>query len=258
MARERLQKVLAAAGQGSRRVSENLIAEGRVTVNGTLATLGDRADGASDIIAVDGERIHVNTDLVYLLLNKPQGIVTTANDPEGRPTVLDLVPPKPRVFPIGRLDQDTTGLLLLTNDGELAHRVAHPRYEVPKTYMVQVLGPVAKRTLRQFTDGIQLDDGMARATSAKIKVADQNRSLLELVLTEGRKREVRRMVDAAGLQLEALVRTRVGPIHLGDIKPSKVRPLNGKEIRELYAAVGMDGRPDDQTTPAPAGEDRVD
>lgn len=244
MARERVQKVLAAAGIGSRRVSENLIAERRVTVNGKLATLGDRADAALDVVAVDGERIHVNTDLLYLLLNKPIGIVTTANDPEGRPTVLDLVPPTPRVFPIGRLDQDTSGLLLLTNDGELAHRVAHPRYQVPKTYMVQVLGPISKKTLRQFTDGLMLEDGIARAKSAKVKVADQTRSLLELVLTEGRKREVRRMVDAAGLTLEALVRTRVGPIHLGDIKPSKVRPLNGKEVRELYAAVGMDGRPD--------------
>ncbi len=184
---------------------------------------------------------------MYLLLNKPLGCVTTANDPEGRPTVLDLVPPTPRVFPIGRLDQDTSGLLLLTNDGELANRVAHPRYQVPKTYMVQVRGPVSRHALKKFTQGVELEDGMARAKSAKLKVADQARSLLELVLTEGKKREVRRMVDAVGLELEALVRTRVGPIHLGDIKPSKVRPLNGKEVRELYAAVGMDGRRDAET-----------
>ena len=247
MARERVQKVLAAAGIGSRRVSEGLIAEGRVTVNGKRTELGDRADASTDVIAVDGERIHVNTDLVYLLLNKPLGCVTTADDPEGRPTVLDLVPPTPRVFPIGRLDQNTSGLLLLTNDGELAHRVAHPRYEVPKTYMVQISGPISKHTLRQLTAGVMLEDGVARAKSAKIKVADQTRSLLELVLTEGRKREVRRMMDAVDLNLEALVRTRVGPIHLGEIKPSKVRPLNGKEIRELYAAVGLDGRPDEQS-----------
>lgn len=242
--RERLQKVLAAAGQGSRRVSEGMIADRRVSVNGVLATLGDRADPLVDVIAVDGERIHVNTDLLYLLLNKPLGVVTTANDPEGRPTVMDLVPPTPRVFPIGRLDQDTSGLLLLTNDGELANRVAHPRYEIPKTYMVQVKGPVSRKTLRRLTDGVVLDDGPAKARSARVKVADQSRSLLEVVLTEGRKREVRRMIDAVGLELEALVRTRVGPISLGDIKPAKVRPLNGKEVRELYAAVGMDGRPD--------------
>ncbi len=252
MARERLQKVLAAAGQGSRRVSEGLIAEGRVTVNGTVATLGDRADPASDVIAVDGERIHTNTDLVYLLLNKPIGVVTTANDPEGRPTVMDLVPPTPRVFPIGRLDQDTSGLILLTNDGELANRVAHPRYEVPKTYMAQIRGPVPKRALRALTQGVELEDGPARAKRADLKVADQTRSLIELVLTEGRKREVRRMIAAVGLELEALVRTRVGPIHLGDIKPSKVRPLNGKEIRELSAAVGMGSAPDEPTPPDPA------
>ena len=256
MPAERLQKVLAAAGQGSRRVSEQLIAEGRVMVNGAIATLGDRADPARDVIAVDGERIHVNTDLVYLLLNKPLGVVTTASDPEGRPTVLELVPSTPRVFPIGRLDVDTSGLLLLTNDGELANRVAHPRYQVPKTYMVQVRGPVGRHVMKRFTQGIELEDGVARARSAKVKVADQSRSLLELVLTEGRKREVRRMVDAVGLELEALVRTRVGPIHLGDIKPYKVRPLNGKEVRELYAAVGLDGRPDaDSAAPARTGAD---
>ncbi len=244
MARERLQKVLAHAGHGSRRTAEDLIAQGRVSVNGKVATLGDKADPMVDTIALDGERIHTNTDLVYLLLNKPLGCVTTANDPEGRPTVLDLVPPTPRVFPIGRLDQDTSGLLLLTNDGELAHRVAHPSFEVRKTYMIQVLGPVSKKAIRQLTDGVMLDDGLAKAASAKVKVADQTRSLIEVVMTEGRKREVRRMIDAVGLQLEALVRTRVGPIHLGDIKPSKVRPLNGKEIRELYAAVGLDSTPD--------------
>jgi 23S rRNA pseudouridine2605 synthase len=248
--RERLQKVLAQAGHGSRRTGEELIAQGRVTVNGQVATLGDRADPVVDVIALDGERIHTNTDLVYLLLNKPIGVVTTASDPEGRPTVLDLVPPQPRVFPIGRLDQDTSGLLLLTNDGELAHRVAHPRYQVPKTYMVQVLGPVSKQQLRTLATGVELEDGPARAVSAKLKIADQSRSLLEIVITEGRKREVRRMVDAVGLTLEALVRTRIGPIALGDIKPSKVRPLNTREVRELYAAVGMGPEPDPPRTDA--------
>jgi 23S rRNA pseudouridine2605 synthase len=262
MARERLQKVLAHAGHGSRRTAEEMIAQGRVTLNGKTATLGDKADPLVDTIALDGERIHTNTDLVYLLLNKPLGCVTTANDPEGRPTVLDLVPPTPRVFPIGRLDQDTSGLLLLTNDGELAHRVAHPSFGIEKTYMVQVLGPVSKRVLKQLRDGVMLDDGPAKAVRVKVKVADQSRSLIELVMNEGRKREVRRMIEAVGLQLEALVRTRVGPIHLGEIKPSKVRPLNGKEVRELYAAVGMDGTPDDPgarpTDPGGPADGRTD
>jgi 23S rRNA pseudouridine2605 synthase len=244
MARERVQKVLAHAGQGSRRSCEELIAQGRVTINGTVATLGDKADPAVDVIALDGERIHTNTDLVYLLLNKPIGTVTTADDPEGRPTVLDLVPPHPRVFPIGRLDQDTSGLILLTNDGELAHRVAHPSYGIEKTYLAQVLGPVSKHQLRQLATGVELDDGPAKAKKASVKIADHTRSLLELVMVEGRKREVRRMVDAVGLTLEALVRTRVGPILLGDIKPSKVRPLNGREVRQLYAAVGLGPEPE--------------
>ena len=166
MAAERLQKVMAAAGQGSRRVCEGWIAEGRVTVNGTIATLGDKADPAVDVIAIDGERIHVNTDLLYLLLNKPMGVVTTTSDPEGRPTVMDFVPPNPRVFPVGRLDQDTTGLLLLTNDGELANRVTHPRYELEKTYMVQIRGPISRRALHQLTDGVELEDGPAKARRA--------------------------------------------------------------------------------------------
>lgn len=244
MVAERVQKVLAAAGQGSRRVCEGFIAEGRVTVNGRIATLGDKADPAIDVIAIDGERIHVNTDLLYLMLNKPMGVVTTTSDPEGRPTVMDFVPPNPRVFPVGRLDQDTTGLLLLTNDGELANRVTHPRYELEKTYMVQIRGPISRRALHQLTDGVELEDGPAKARKANVKVADQTRSLLEIVIAEGRKREVRRMMDAVGLELEALVRTQVGPIRLGDIGPGKVRPLNGKEVRELYTAVGMGAQAD--------------
>lgn len=244
MVAERVQKVLAAAGQGSRRVCEGFIAEGRVTINGRIATLGDKADPAIDVIAIDGERIHVNTDLLYLMLNKPMGVVTTTSDPEGRPTVMDFVPPNPRVFPVGRLDQDTTGLLLLTNDGELANRVTHPRYELEKTYMVQIRGPISRRALHQLTDGVELEDGPAKARKANVKVADQTRSLLEIVIAEGRKREVRRMMDAVGLELEALVRTQVGPIRLGDIGPGKVRPLNGKEVRELYTAVGMGAQAD--------------
>ena len=248
MPAERLQKVLAHAGQGSRRVCEGLIAEGRISVNGRTATLGDKADPKVDVIAIDGERIHVNTDLVYLLFNKPAGVVTTANDPEGRPTVIDYVPANPRVFPVGRLDQDTTGLLLLTNDGELANRVTHPRYEVEKTYLVQIRGPVSRKHLHQLQNGVELDDGPAKARKATLKIADQTRSLLEIVIAEGRNREVRRMMKAVGLELEQLVRVRIGPIHLGDIGPGKVRPLNGKEVRELYAAVGLDAAPNEETS----------
>ena len=248
MPAERLQKVLAHAGQGSRRVCEGLIAEGRISVNGRTATLGDKADPKVDVIAIDGERIHVNTDLVYLLFNKPAGVVTTANDPEGRPTVIDYVPANPRVFPVGRLDQDTTGLLLLPNDGELANRVTHPRYEIEKTYMVQIRGPVSRKHLHQLLNGVELDDGPAKARKANLKIADQTRSLLEIVIAEGRNREVRRMMKAVGLELEQLVRVRIGPIHLGDIGPGKVRPLNGKEVRELYAAVGLDAAPNEGTS----------
>ena len=247
MPAERVQKVLAAAGQGSRRVCEGLIEEGRISINGRVATLGDKADPAVDVIAIDGERIHVNTSLVYLLLNKPPGVVSTASDPEGRPTVLDYVPANPRVFPVGRLDQDTTGLMLLTNDGELANRVMHPRYGIQKTYMVQIRGPVSRKVLRQLLDGVELDDGPAKAIKAHVKVADQTRSLLQIVIAEGRKREVRRMMTAVGLELEELVRTRIGPIHLGDIGQGKVRPLNGKEVRELYAAVGLDANPTEES-----------
>ena len=248
MPAERLQKVLAHAGQGSRRVCEGLIAEGRISVNGRTAILGDKADPKVDVIAIDGERIHVNTDLVYLLFNKPAGVVTTANDPEGRPTVIDYVPANPRVFPVGRLDQDTTGLLLLTNDGELANRVTHPRYEIEKTYMVQIRGPVSRKHLHQLLNGVELDDGPAKARKANLKIADQTRSLLEIVIAEGRNREVRRMMKAVGLELEQLVRVRIGPIYLGDIGPGKVRPLNGKEVRELYAAVGLDAAPNEETS----------
>ena len=248
MPAERLQKVLAHAGQGSRRVCEGLIAEGRISVNGRTATLGDNADPKVDVIAIDCERIHVNTDLVYLLFNKPAGVVTTANDPEGRPTVIDYVPANPRVFPVGRLDQDTTGLLLLTNDGELANRVTHPRYEIEKTYMVQIRGPVSRKHLHQLLNGVELDDGPAKARKANLKIADQTRSLLEIIIAEGRNREVRRMMKAVGLELEQLVRVRIGPIHLGDIGPGKVRPLNGKEVRELYAAVGLDAAPNEGTS----------
>ncbi|WP_336250512.1 pseudouridine synthase [Stomatohabitans albus] len=239
MGAERLQKLLSQAGIASRRASEELIIQGRVTVDGKVATLGDKADPKTQIVAVDGERIKVNTDLVYLAFNKPVGVVTTADDPQGRPTVMDFMPPKPRVYPVGRLDMDTSGLLLLTNDGEFANRITHPRYHVEKTYMCQIRGPVPKPAIRDLLAGVELDDGLATAVKAQVRIADQTRSLVEIVINEGRNRQVRRMMAAVNLPLEALVRTKIGPVHLGNMGQGKTRLLNSQELGALYAQVGM-------------------
>ncbi len=245
MSEQRVQKLLAAAGVGSRRACEELIAEGRVTVDGEVVSLGAKADPERDTVAVDGERVPVNPRLVHLLLNKPRGVVTTVTDPQDRPTVMDLVPPSPRVYPVGRLDQDTEGLLLLTNDGELANRLAHPRYEIPKTYVAQVRGPVRRRALRLLQEGVELDDGLARARGVRELGQSGERVLLELVLAEGRKREVRRMLSAVGHPAERLARVALGPLPLGDIAPGKYRPLRNDEVRALYAAVDLGGDRDD-------------
>lgn len=236
---ERVQKVLAAAGLGSRRACEDLIARGRVAVDGEVVSLGAKADPMLNVITVDGERIHTNTNLVYLLLNKPQGVVTTVTDPQGRPTVMDLIPVSPRVYPVGRLDRDTEGLLVLTNDGELANRLAHPRWQVEKTYVAAVRGTVKRHQLRALLDGVELEDGPAKAKSVRELGAAQDRTLIEIVLTEGRKREVRRMLSTVGINLERLARVKIGPLPLGDIAPGKFRPLTGAEVRALYASVEL-------------------
>jgi 23S rRNA pseudouridine2605 synthase len=236
-----VQKVLAAAGIGSRRACEELIAAGRVAVDGEIITLGAKADPTQQVVTLDGERIHTNPTLLYLLLNKPTGYVTTVTDPQGRPTVMDLVPASPRVYPVGRLDRDTEGLLLLTNDGELANRLAHPSYEVEKTYVAQIRGPAKRRAVRQMLDGVQLEDGVARARSVRELGGAGDRTLIEIVLAEGRKREVRRMLQAVNLPLERLARVRIGPLPLGEIAPGKYRPLTGAEVRGLYATVGLTG-----------------
>ncbi len=245
---ERVQKLLAAAGVGSRRACEQLIVAGRVAVDGEVVSLGAKAS-PSQVITVDGERIHTNPKLVYLLLNKPAGVVTTASDPQRRPTVMDLLPSSPRVYPVGRLDRDTEGLLILTNDGELANRLAHPRYEVAKAYVAQIRGPAKKRAIRQLLYGVELDDGVAKARSVRDLGGSADHTLVEVVLTEGRKREIRRMFQAVGLPLERLARVRVGPLSLGDIAPGKFRPLTGAEVRALYRTVRIGV--DDERRPAP-------
>ncbi len=245
----RVQKVLASAGLGSRRSCEELIAQGRVTVDGATATLGDRADPRASVIEVDGERIATHPEGVHWMLNKPHGVVTTADDPEGRPTVLDFVPPTPRTFPVGRLDRDTEGLLLLTNDGELANRLAHPRYEVPKTYLARTRGVPARKALAQLTRGVELSDGPARATRAEVVGRSGDEALVEVTVTEGRNREVRRLLGAVSVHVTRLARIRLGPLALGDMKQGKHRPLTAAEVGALYAAVGLEEqRPSEEPT----------
>jgi 23S rRNA pseudouridine2605 synthase len=230
---ERLQKVLAATGWGSRRTCEELIAAGRVTVNGEVAPLGRRVDPEHDLIEVDGAPVGVKPGLVYYLLNKPTGVVTTAKDTHGRTTVVDLVPAEPRVFPVGRLDVDTEGLLLLTNDGDLGHRVTHPSHGVEKEYLVHVRGRVTPGELRQLREGIELDDGV----TAPAVASQPSPGVLRLTIHEGRNRQVRRMCDAIGHPVMRLVRTRIGPLTDRSLRPGDYRELSTGERRALAEAV---------------------
>lgn len=230
---ERLQKVLAATGWGSRRSCEELIAAGRVTVNGEIAALGRRVDAESDLIEVDGAPVGVKPGLVYYLLNKPTGVVTTAKDTHGRTTVVELVPAEPRVFPVGRLDVDTEGLLMLTNDGELTHRITHPSHGVEKEYLVHVRGRVTPGGLRRLRDGIDLEDGM----TAPAEASQPTPGVIRLTIHEGRNRQVRRMCDAIGHPVLRLVRTRIGPIADRSLRPGDWRELSTGERRALTEAV---------------------
>jgi 23S rRNA pseudouridine2605 synthase len=230
---ERLQKVLARAGIGSRRVCEELIADGRVTVNGEVALLGRRVDAEHDRVEVNGVPVGVRPDLVYYLLNKPAGVVTTAADTHGRRTVVELLPSDPRVFPVGRLDTDTEGLLLLTNDGDLTHRLTHPSYGVEKEYLAEVEGTPSRGAIRQLRDGVPLQDGITSPAKASL----QPPNLLTIVIHEGRNRQVRRMCDAIGHPVRRLVRTRVGPITDRTLKPGEWRNLTQAEVRDLQTAV---------------------
>ena len=231
---ERLQKVLARRGFGSRRTCEQLIAAGRVKVNGVVAPLGRRVDPALDEVAVDGAPVGIDPALVHYLLNKPAGVITTADDPQGRPVVIDLVPSTPRVFPVGRLDADTEGLLLLTNDGRLAHRLTHPSFGVEKEYLAQVGGAPGRAALRALRDGVELDDG----PTARARVSTVERSVLRITIHEGRNRQVRRMCEAVGHPVQRLVRTRIGPITDPRLAPGDWRSLTGDELRSLEVAVG--------------------
>jgi len=219
---------------------EELIAAGRVSVNGRVAELGNRADPGADLIAVDGVPVPTEPDLHYLALNKPSGVTTTMKDPHAARTVAGLVPPGlPRLVPVGRLDRESEGLLLLTNDGDLAHRLQHPRYEVEKEYLAEVEGEPSSRTVRELTGGVQLEDGPARALSVRIVERRPGRAALAVVMGEGRKREVRRMLAAVDLPVKRLVRVRVGPVRLGRLRPGEVRPLETAEVMELYRVTGL-------------------
>ena len=236
---ERLQKTLARVGFGSRRVSEDLIRSGRVTIGGREATLGARVDPARDRVEVDGVPIPANPDLRFFALNKPAGVTTTMRDAHAARTIAELLPPGPRVFAVGRLDRDTEGLLLLTNDGELANRIQHPRHAVEKEYLVEVSGTLTRHEVRRLTEGILLDDGIARAARAGPVRAVRGRSAISLVMVEGRKREVRRMLAEIGFPVTRLVRVRVGPVRLGRLPPGTVRPLEAAEDMDLYRITGL-------------------
>jgi 23S rRNA pseudouridine2605 synthase len=236
---ERLQKVLAAAGVGSRRACEDLIAAGRVTVNGRRASLGDKVEAETAEIHVDGERVVTNTKLVYIAMNKPRGVVSTMDDERGREAIADYLGNVPqRVFHVGRLDADSEGLLLLTNDGTLAHRLMHPSYGVAKTYLAEVAGPVPRAVGRQLLKGVDLEDGPAKVDAFKLVDAVQRTALVEVVIHEGRKHIVRRLFEEVGHPVSRLVRTAIGPIRLGDLKPGRTRRLTNAEIAALFKAVG--------------------
>lgn len=238
----RLQKVLAAAGIASRRVSEALIAEGRVRVDGKVVReMGIRVDPERSLIEVDGERIATATEKVYLAFNKPAGVLTTMHDhPEHRPCVGDYFQDYPeRLFHVGRLDMETEGLLLLTNDGEAAQRLAHPKYGVVKTYLAQVRGPLGREVGKSLREGVVLDDGLARVDSFTVRSSDGNRVMLEVEIHEGRNHIVRRMLEAVGHPVERLVRVQVGPIPLGQLKVGRYRALNPAEVGSLLTSVGL-------------------
>lgn len=233
---ERLQKILARVGFGSRRVCEDIIADGRVTVDGVVAALGKRVDVETQVVAVDGAPVGIKPDLVYYLLNKPAGVITTADDPQGRPTVVEMVPDEPRVFPVGRLDGETEGLLILTNDGQLTHHLTHPSFGVEKEYLTQVKGQPSRATLRQLRDGVELEDG----PTARARITAVEPNLIRITIHEGRNRQVRRMCEAVGHPVLRLIRTRIGPITDPRLPPGEWRELSRDEVRSLEVASAVE------------------
>ena len=237
----RLQKVLAQAGIASRRAAEAMIVEGRVRVDNVVVTeLGTRVDPATAVVHVDGERVPTAPGVVVVAMNKPRGVVTSMSDDRGRPCVGDMVAGRSeRLFHVGRLDAETEGLLLLTNDGELTNRLMHPSHEVAKTYRARVDGAISKQAMRALSTGIDLDDGTIACDSARVIQRLDDRSLVEVTLHSGRNRIVRRMFDAVGYPVLDLVRTSIGPISLGNLKPGQVDEVRGAQLRSLYTAVGL-------------------
>ena len=232
---ERLQKALARAGLGSRRMAEILIEAGRVTIDGRVAELGNRVDADSQEIRVDGKLVPAAPSAVYFLLNKPTGVITTADDPHGRPTVVEMIDTEVRIFPVGRLDMATEGLLILTNDGRLAHLLTHPSVGIEKEYLVRVEGDPTPSSIRRLREGIELDDGV----TAPAQVSRVSEGVLRIVIHEGKNRQVRRMCEAIGHDVIRLVRTRIGPIHDAKLAPGTSRPLSVGEVRKLMDAVGV-------------------
>jgi 23S rRNA pseudouridine2605 synthase len=237
----RLQKLLAQSGVASRRKCEELMLDGEVEVDGEIITrLGTKVDPRTAVIKVSGHRLPPLSDHVYLVLNKPRGVVSTMSDPEGRKTLTDLVADRPeRLFHVGRLDTDTSGLLLLTNDGDFAHRMAHPSYEVEKTYVAEVDGRLARGTIADLLAGVTLDDGPVQVRRARVIDAAQSKSIVELVIHEGRNRIVRRLLDHVGHPVRQLTRTRFGPVDLGSLRPGATRELTNDELGELLELVGL-------------------
>lgn len=237
----RLQKVLAGAGLGSRRACEDIIAAGRVTVNGQkVRELGTRVDPRTAVIHVDGLRVQLDDSVVTLALNKPEGVVSTMDDELGRPSLAQYVEDRPeRLFHVGRLDAETSGLLLLTNDGELAHRLTHPSYEVLKTYLATVEGRVPRGLGKRLQDGVELEDGPVQVNSFTVKEVVGDQSLVEVVLHEGRNHIVRRLMAEVGHPVVKLVRTRIGPVALGNLRPGRTRVIAGTELGTLMKAVDL-------------------
>ena len=237
---ERLQKVLAAAGLGSRRACEEIIGDGRVSVNGSIVLVqGTRVDPAVDLVEVDGIRLDTQVEPRYFLLNKPPGYLTTLDDPHGRPTILNLFREEGRFFPVGRLDLESRGLLLITNNGFIAHRVTHPSFGVDKTYMVRVTSGVARGVLKRLREGVDLEEG--RTSPARVKVVghEGDCTVLEFVIHQGWKRQVRRMCDAVGLRVADLMRTQLGPLSIEGLPEGEWREMSPSEVGALFKALAL-------------------